>query len=264
MRLDMSPITPHDLHGKKHADIQKIALQSGNRTIALGDLFELRGRANSDVITIKRAHAKLDFIGHAMRTGTIRVNGSAGDYLGGDMQGGRIVVTGSIGAWGGAGMKDGHIEIKRHAGDSLGAARAGQPHGMAGGIIHVHGNAGDRLGDSLRRGIIVVGGDSGEYSGCRMLAGTIVVLGRAQAQIGFGMRRGTIIVVEKPQGLPVTFNCCGIFELGVTRLIFKYLHHLDPRFKKLANTPNRLEKSVGDLGVGGKGELLRLLDYETQ
>ena len=263
MRLDMSPITPHNLHKKNHVAIQKIKLNSGRQTIALGELFTVRGRANNDVLTIRQAHDKLDFIGHGMTNGTIRVSGSAGDYLGKNMQGGQIVVTRNIGVWGGAGMRDGYIEIRGDTKDYLGGALPGQSQGMAGGMIVVHGNAGARLGDGLRRGIIAVKGQSGDYVGSRMVAGTIVLLGRTGVQLGFQMRRGTIITVEKPKALPVTFNHCGTFDLGVTRLIFNYLRQFDKHFKPLAEQLYPVEKWVGDLAIGGKGELLRLLNYET-
>ncbi len=258
MRVDMSLVNPENLQGKKLADIKKMKVQSGNKKLTLDSLFEINGNTNSNAITIKKSNIKLDFIGHTMSTGTINVSGSAGDYLGKDMTGGNIAVSGSVGQWAGTGMENAHIEIKKNAGDHLGAVISGNQHGMRDGTIHVHGNAGARVGERMRRGIIAIEGNAGEYCGCRMLAGTILVLGKTGKNIGSGMQRGSIILTELPAVIPATFNYCGTFELAFLKLIFKELSTVSRRFKFLENTKPVVKRIVGDLSVIGKGELLIL------
>lgn len=258
MRIDMSPVNPENLRGKKLTEVKKIKVQSGNERLKLDSLFKMSGNTNSDIIIIKKSNTKLDFIGHAMRMGIIKVSGSTGDYLGKDMSGGSIVVSGSVGQWTGSGMKNAHIEIKKDAGDYLGAVFSGKQHGMKGGIIHVHGNAGARVGERMRRGIIAIEGDVGEYCGCRMLAGTILVLGKADRNIGTSMKRGSIILAERPVAIPATFNNCGTFELSFLSLIFKELLTVSRRFKFLEDIEIQTTRIVGDLSVVGKGELLIL------
>ncbi len=258
MRVDMSPVVPSNVQGKKLADIKKIKLQRGNQKLALGSLFDISGSANTDVITIKKSSSMLDFIGHAMTVGNINVSGTAGDYLGKEMTGGKITVSGSVGQWAGSGMKNAHIEVKKDAGDHLGAVLPGNPHGMKGGIIHIHGNAGARVGERMRRGIIAIEGDAGDYCGCRMLAGTLLVLGKSGKNVGFGMKRGSIILSEQPASIPATFNDCGIFELGFVQLVFKELSSFSRRFKLLEKSKPAVQRIAGDLSVIGKGELLIL------
>lgn len=258
MRIDMSPVIPENMQGKKLVDIKKIKLQSGNQKLTLGSLFEISGDTKAAAIDIKKGNEKLDFIGHTMSAGSITVSGTAGDYLGKDMTGGRITVSGCVGQWAGSGMKNAHIEIKKDAGDHLGGVFPGNQHGMKSGIIHVHGNAGSRVGERMRRGIIVIEGNTGDYCGCRMLAGTLLVLGKSGKNVGVGMKRGSIILAEQPATIPATFNDCGTFELGFIKLIFKELTAISRRFRFLEQTKPVVQRIAGDLSVIGKGELLIL------
>lgn len=257
--VDMSPLIPENLQGKSLVDIKKINLQSGNRQIKVEHLFEISGSATSDTILMKRCYAKLDFIGHAMNRGLIKVSGNAGDYLGKNMTGGRINVSGNTGLWTGTGMKNAHIEIKGDAGDYLASKVPGNKYGMISGTIHVHGNTGDRIGECMRRGIIAIAGNAGDYCGCQMRAGTIIILGQTGKYVGYGMRRGSIILSHRPSIIPVAFNSCGMFELGFIRLIFNQLSVANRKFNILRKSKILVERIVGDLTVAGKGELLILI-----
>ena len=53
--------------------------------------------------------------------------------------------------------------------------------GMTGGTLIIHGNAGARLGDRMRRGLVLVGGDAGDFAASRLVAGTIGIAGRVGA-----------------------------------------------------------------------------------
>lgn len=258
LRVDMSPVIPEYLSGKKLADIKKVKVQSGNKRLRLDSLFEISGNTDHDKIIIRRCSDKLDFIGHAMSRGIINVSGTAGNYLGKDMQGGKIVASGSAGLWTATGMKDGHIEIKKDVGDYLAATAPGNKYGIQGGCILIHGNAGARVGERMRRGIIAIQGNAGDYCGCRMHAGTIMVLGMSGKNVGFNMKRGSIILAKKPTTIPATFNDCGNFEFGFITLILKELSMISRHFKALQISNSIAQRIVGDLAVAGKGELLIL------
>ena len=73
---------------------------------------------------------------------------------------------------------------------------AGEMAGMSGGVVIVHGDAGARAGDRLRRGLIVVEGRSGKDAGSRMIAGTLVLRGKVAGAPGPLMRRGTIVLLD--------------------------------------------------------------------
>lgn len=257
IRVNMSPVIPDNLRHKKLADIKKIKVQHGNRKLDLGDLFDIDGDSQSNTITIKKCIDKLDFIGHAMTAGNIHVSGNVGDYLGKNMTGGKITVSGNAGQWAGTGMNNAHIEIRKNAGDYLGAAiPENQFNYMKGGLIHVYGNAGTRVGEYMRRGIIAIEGDVGDYCGCRMRAGTILVLGNSSRHTGYQMKRGSIILTKKPRINTLTFSDCGQFELGFINLLFKELSALSRRFNVLNKSRPVVQRIVGDISVAGKGELL--------
>ena len=55
-------------------------------------------------------------------------------------------------------MKNGYLEICGNVGDFLGGALPGNKMGMKGGTVLVKGNAGERVGDHLRRGTILIEG----------------------------------------------------------------------------------------------------------
>ena len=78
-------------------------------------------------------------------------------------------------------MRGGHIEIFGNAGDHLGAPLAGELVGMSGGVLVVHGKAGARAADRMRRGLMAILKGAGDHAGCRMIAGTLVVTGGAGA-----------------------------------------------------------------------------------
>ena len=255
--VDLSPLIPEELQGKTAKQIAAIPLKSGEGEFNAGDLFEIAGKGGGH-IEIRRSCDRLEHIGRGMTQGSITVKGTVGAFLGQSLRGGVITVKGDAGPWAGSGMRGGCIEILGNAGDSLGAVYLGEQYGMRGGLILVMGNAGDRVGERMRRGTIVIQGDAGEYLGTNMLAGTIMVLGRAGRYTGFGMKRGTILLMAKPTNMPSTFNNCGTFDLGFLRLLFSQLSGISRRFRPMKELPSTAERFAGDLGSGGKGEILIL------
>jgi formylmethanofuran dehydrogenase subunit C len=258
-RIDMSPLTPDRLDGLARDAIAKIQLICGRQRVVVGDMFEIAGR-DAGLLRIRRATAQLFRIGSQMRSGSIEIGGNAGDNLGERMQGGVIRVRGDAGEWVGASMLGGQITVQGTVGSRAGAALPGQLTGMKDGLILVEGGAGDRLGERMRGGTIVTLGDSGSYLACRMRAGTIVVMGRTGPHIGFGMRRGTLVMGRKPATSPTGFRSAGALKMEFLRLLFKQLGSAQSRLALFRSFGPEAIRMAGDLTVGGKGEILILLN----
>lgn len=252
--IDLAPVTPDRLAGLSAADIGTLPLHHGNRRVPLEELFAVEG-GDSDTLVIRNAGARLNGIGTAMSRGSIHVEGDAGDGLGLAMCGGSIHVEGGCGHWAAAELTGGTVVVAGDCGDFAAAARPGGRRGMAGGVLHVHGNAGDRLGDHMRRGLVLVRGGVGACCGARMIAGTIAALGPSGTGAGFGMRRGTLLLARAPAALSATFGDCGERDYGFLRLLYAWLRRLDPAFAAL-DTGVRARRFVGDLAVGGNGEVI--------
>lgn len=252
--VDCSPLTPDRLAGKSAAAIAAIELQSGNRRMPAGEFFDIAGESGAALV-IRNACSKLDRIGAGMNGGTLEVEGDVGAFLGAGLVSGTIRVSGGAGAFAATGMVDGTLHVCGNVGDFLGAAIAGDKQGMLGGLVIVDGDAGDRVGDHLRRGIILVGGNAGDYCASRMLAGTIAVRGRVGALPGYAMKRGTLLLSGETE-LPATFNDCGTHELLFLRLFARYLTGIDTAAAPFAPHGERVHRFIGDRANNGLGEIL--------
>jgi formylmethanofuran dehydrogenase subunit C len=253
-RIDLSPLTPNLLAGKSIAEIAAIELYSGNRKLRVDEVFDIRGNDTSHIV-VRNSCSKLDFIGNGMKNGSITVFGNAGDYLGFEMAGGEIKMEGNVEAFAASGMRNGFLHIQGNAGDYLGGAIAGDKQGMKGGTVIVSGNAGDRVGDQMRRGLLLIEGNVGDYCACRMIAGTIGVLGSMGEYTGYGMRRGTLLLTQTP-ALHATIVDCGAHTLPFLSLMFKSFAGLPTRFAEIGS--NRVHRYAGDIASDGKGEILVL------
>jgi len=254
-RIDLGGITPDRLQVMAPGDIAALELPVGKRQRRLDELFTLAGDDARELV-LRGPSGCLDRIGAGMRAGRIVVDGGAGDYLAQDMRGGEIDVRGDAGAYAAAGMRAGRVRIAGNAGDFLGGAISGERHGLRGGTVIVRGNAGARCGERQRRGQILIQGDAGDYLGARMIAGTIVVLGRAGRRAGFGMRRGTLLLARPPASLPASFNDNGRHHLSFLTLYIRSLRDLDGAFAAIDPARANVQRFVGDIGCGGKGEVL--------
>jgi len=254
-RVDCAPLTPDNLAGKSAAEIAALELQSGNRKLRADQIFAIAGD-DASAILFAKSTAKLDYIGKAMSSGGITVEGDAGAYLGMHMKGGVLRVTGNVGAYAACEMKNGEIHIRGNAGDYLAAALPGDKKGMQGGVVTVLGNAGDRVGDHMRRGVILIEGKAGDYLAARMTAGTIAVAGSVGQYPGYAMKRGTLLLLQAPATISPTFNDCGAHTLGFLPLLLKSLGACPTRFGALADTVKRVRRYAGDLSGLGKGEIL--------
>ena len=251
-RIDVSPLIPESLTGLSPTDMGAILLQCGNRQYRTDDFFDITGTDTENII-IFNSGAKLDYIGRAMKSGTITVQGNAASYLGFQMKGGNITVHGNVDAYAASGLVGGRIHIHGDVGDYLAAAIPGDRKGMKGGVVIVTGNAGDRVGDQMRRGIVLIEGNVGAYCASRMLAGTIGVMGTVGTYVGYGMRRGTLLLTNTPK-LHSTIQDCGSHTLPFLGLMFKSFQTLPTRFAAINN--NRVRRYAGDLANDGKGEIL--------
>jgi formylmethanofuran dehydrogenase subunit C len=251
-RVDCSPLTPDNLAGKSLAEIAAIELQCGNQKLCADTLFDISGDDANDLV-IRNSSAKLDYIGHGMKSGSITVHGDAGSYLGFQMKKGQITLHGNADAYAASGMAGGTLHVHGSVGDFLASAIPGDRKGMKGGLVIVTGNAGDRVGDQMRRGIVLIEGNAGTYCASRMLAGTIGVMGVVGDYVGFGMRRGTLLLFSTP-ALHSTIQDCGNHTLPFINLMFKSFQALPSKFAKLDK--NRVRRYAGDLANDGKGEIL--------
>jgi formylmethanofuran dehydrogenase subunit C len=255
--LDVSPLIPDLLTTLPITQIKLINITYGKAKIQAGELFTISGNDHKN-IRIQSDHDKLYNVGQKMSFGSIDVDGNVDDFLGQEMQGGYIKIHGNARAWTGCNMAGGRIDITGNTGDHTGSGIPGKPHGMSNGMIYVSGDAGDRVGDRMRRGIIIIGGKAGDYCGSRMYAGTIIVLDKLGEYAGVAMKRGTIILAKKPAHIYATFESCGKQEMGFLRLLFTQLSAMDKNFSIFNNFGPEAHRYSGDHARNGKGEILIL------
>jgi formylmethanofuran dehydrogenase subunit C len=254
-RVDLSPLTPDALAGKSAPEIAAIELPTGNRKVRVDSLFGLSGDPGT---TLEFAGSTnfLDHIGAGMTQGRIVVRGDAGAFLGAGMTGGTIEVEGSAGAYAASGTRGGLIQIAKDAGDFLAAAIPGDHQGMQGGTVIVGGNAGDRVGDRMRRGTLLIEGNAGDYCAARMVAGTIAVWGTVGRFLGLAMRRGTLMLQQAPKSVSPTFNDCGVHSFNVLTLMVRAWRAYPGRYATLPAAGFRVRRLMGDLANDGRGEIL--------
>ena len=251
--IDASTLSPPRLAGLTRARIEALELELGNRSVRVGELFDVSGD-DWDNVVVENATERLMHLGAGMETGTLEVHGDAGAYLGSGMRAGRISVSGNAGIFAGCEMESGTIEIGGNVGDWLGAALPGNKQGMRGGFIHVRGHAGDRVADRMRRGVVLIERNAGAYLGSCMLAGTVIVKGGIGPHPGFGLKRGTLLLLGESR-LPETFNDCGRHELLFLTLLERELRARGG-LEALLPLPRCVRRYCGDLATGGKGEIL--------
>ncbi len=181
-RVAAAPLMPERLSGLDASAVAGIQLRCGGERVAVGDLFDVSGTADEQLIL----------------AGDLR----RFDGIGARMSGGAIEVHGDVGAWAGAEMSGGVLQIFGDAGARLGAAWPGARVGMTGGEIIVTGDAGEEAGAGMRRGLVAVGGRTGAGAGLRMLAGTVIALGGIGEEAGLGNKRGSLVSGRRVEPLP--------------------------------------------------------------
>ena len=208
--LEVEAICPDNLAGKTLDEIKKMEAYEGKIAHEMGDIFEIKGDAGSEVaamkIVVQNSSMKLRRIGERMTGGEIEIIGDAGMHVGDAMKGGKITVSGSVDHYAGSEMEGGELLIKGDAGNYLGSAYRGNWRGMKGGKIVVDGNAGFEIGAWLRgtkksraRGepLIHVKGDVGLHAGHHNHGGFMIIEGDSEGRTGSEMARGDIIIGGK-------------------------------------------------------------------
>ena len=106
----------------------------------------------------------------------------------------------------------------------------------------------------MRRGTALVFGDAGDFLASRMVAGTIALAGRAGAHVGYGMRRGSVVFAGLGAGGIAHLRAGGGRRAGILATAGarpgaarRCLRHAAAR---------GIERQLGDLAAGGKGELI--------
>lgn len=225
----------------------------GRDLVPLGEFFDVSAQAGEGWRFVGDL-SRFDRLGWQWAGGTIEVEGSVGDQLGTGMSAGAIVVHGDARDQAGCEMSGGRLEIQGSVGDFAASALPGSMDGMRGGELLVRGQAGARFGDRMRRGSALVVGDAGEHLASRMVAGTIAIGGRAAGAVGYGMRRGTVVFAGPAPAVPPTF-VPGVVDTSVFwQLLSRDLARHGGPFATLPQ--RRIQRHLGDLSAGGKGELV--------
>lgn len=250
-------LSPKRLAVLTGAEIGRMNLFLGNRRYPLREFFtvELSGQ-DAGTLTVVPTDDRIDWIGAALDSGQVIVEGGAGDLVGAGMTGGSIQATGKAGDLCGSAMRGGQLSIDRESGDHPGGPLGGEQLGQRGGIILVRGSTGAFAGECLRRGLLRVEGDTGEYLGHRMVAGTVYCGGTTGELAGYGMRRGTLMLRESPPSLPHAFADKGIKEPVFLPLLWRQLSSFLHRSVQQPAAVQRVERYLGDLACDGRGEIL--------
>lgn len=252
--VEIEGIVPDRLRELEPAALAKLPIFHGNRSVPLDELFAISGDACDERLLIRGELAGVHWIGAKMRSGELRIEGSAGRHVGSGLSGGEIHVAGDVGDWAGAEMKSGLIHVRGSAGDQAGAAYRGSPRGMTGGTLLIQGNSGSETGYLMRRGLIAVGGDTGDFPAWNMIAGTVLVFGTTGMRAGAGMRRGTLAVFGKQPRLLPTFRSSGLSRPTFLRLYFAELRRRGFDLPEQL-TQAELQVFSGDGLTVGKGEV---------
>ena len=255
LRVDLRGVTPVELAGLSLAQIESLPVGHGNSTQPLAEWFRVESHANDEVLFAGDL-SRFDRVGWQMTGGRIVVEGGVGHYAGACMSAGELVVKGHAGALAACEMAGGTFSVDGSVGDFAASTLPGSMDGMRGGSFVVKGNGGARFGDRMRRGSAIVFGDVGDFLASRMVAGTIAVGGRAGAHVGYGMRRGSVVFTAEPAPCRIAASFVpAIIDADVFwQLLARDLARHGGPFAGLAS--KRIERHLGDLAVGGKGELI--------
>jgi formylmethanofuran dehydrogenase subunit C len=253
LRVDLRGVTPAALAGLAAAQVERLPLGHGNALVPLAEFFRVEARADDALVLIGDL-SRFDHVGWQMEGGRLIVEGPAGHYAGGAMRGGELSVQGSAGLLAACEMAGGLLTIAGDVGDFAASTLPGSMDGMRGGTLLVHGNAGARFGDRMRRGSALVFGDVGDFVASRMVAGTIAIGGRAGLHVGYGMRRGSVVFATVAPELPPSFVPAVAEAAVFWQLLSRDLARHGGPFAALPQ--RRIERQLGDLAAGGKGELM--------
>ena len=256
-RVDGSKLLPAPLAALSADRIRATRATRGQHDLRSSATFR-RDAFRQRIAELRRGRRRrgwLDRLGAHLAEGRMDVHGPAGAYAGLGMIRRRIAHRGRRRPL--HRLRDARRTAHRHgnAGDFAAGALPGDMEGMTGGTLTIHGNAGARLADRMRRGLVLVGGDAGDFAASRIVAGTVCIAGRIGTHYAYGMRRGTLLLAREPDRLPPTFtgrrtwlSCLLVAFCALAcsrdRAVFGIGRNALPR------------RHAGDLAVDGRGELL--------
>ncbi|MEJ8823363.1 formylmethanofuran dehydrogenase subunit C [Variovorax humicola] len=256
LRVDLRGVTPTALAEMSAAEVERLPVGYGNASVPLAEFFRIEPHEKRDALLFDGDLSRFDRVGWKMAGGSIRVTGNVGHHAGGGMSAGELLVEGRAGLLAACEMAGGKLTVQGDVDDFAASTLPGSMDGMRGGIFIVMGNAGTRFGDRMRRGSAIVHGNAGDFLASRMVAGTIAVGGRVGAHVGYGMRRGSVVLASESAsfGMAPTF----VPAIGSAAVIWQLLaRHLAQQGGPFAGLPGRrIDRHLGDLSAGGKGELI--------
>jgi formylmethanofuran dehydrogenase subunit C len=177
------------------------------------------------------------------------------DRIGAGLSEGAVVVESGVGHEAGIGMSGGVLDVHGNAGDRVAGAEPDARKGMTGGELLVRGNVGTEPGTRMRRGLLVVAGNVAARAGPGMIAGTVLVFGDAGRSPGIGSKRGSVIALGRIE-IPATYRYACTYQpdhLRITLLRLRDRHGLKVRKRHLTGFYRRYSGDLGDLG---RGEIL--------
>jgi formylmethanofuran dehydrogenase subunit C len=255
LRVDLRGITPRALAVLGRDAVERTRVGYGNTLVALAEWFHVEPGAE-DTLRFEADLARFDRVGWQMDGGHLVVEGSVGDYVGACMRAGAIDVRGNAGALAACEMAGGSLDGAGNVGNFAASTLPGSMDGMRGGTLVVKGHAGARFGDRMRRGSAVVFGDAGDFLASRMVAGTIAIGGATGAHPGYGMRRGSLLFAGTSPQRPATFVPANADAPVFWQLLARDLARHGGPFAELP--ARRIERWLGDVASGGKGEMIVL------
>jgi formylmethanofuran dehydrogenase subunit C len=155
--VEVGALNPEALADISTADLERMPLALGRRTLPLAELFKIEGGPGSRLVFAGDCE-RLDGIGRGLTSGLIVVEGDAGHETAAGQSSGQVQIAGSVRDHAAMGMRGGVLEIGGHAGAYLGTPPPGERLGLRGGLVTVGGSVGERAGDRMRRGMIFVSG----------------------------------------------------------------------------------------------------------
>lgn len=252
--VEAENINPDLIKDLNLEDLKNLELLVGKKAYKFKDFFEIAGEPAAE-IEIYGDLSNFKYIGAAMTSGKIIVDGNTGMHTASEMKGGKIEIKGNTGDWLGAEMTGGFIKIYGDAGNYVGAAFRGDKLGMNRGLIYIKGNAGNFTANKMRRGEIIINGNCGNLLAAQMIAGSVYVFGKCGSRVGAGMKRGTIILSDDIKLLP-TFNYNISYNPNFLNIAYNHLED-DYNIKVPDNLRSgNYARYTGDNTELGKGEIL--------
>ena len=190
-------------------------------------------------------------------SGLLRFEGDLrrADRIGAALSEGTVVVESGVGHEAGIGMSGGVLDVHGNAGDRVAGAAPDARKGMTGGELLVRGSVGAEPGTRMRRGLLVVAGNVAARTGPGMIAGTVLVFGDAGRAPGIGSKRGSVIALGGIE-IPATYRYACTYQpdhLRITLLRLRDRYGLKVLKRHLTGFYRRYSGDLGDLG---RGEIL--------